>query len=66
VLEGLYPAVDVAAGTVDAGSWSNAGLVLGIPTPNPAEPPDRALPVDRLIRAMSGGAWGALVLRPAS
>ncbi len=51
VLQGLYPAVDVTGSTSDAGSWSHAGLVLGVPTANPPEPPDRALPIDRLIRA---------------
>jgi hypothetical protein len=38
------------------------GLALGIPTAKPPDPLDDALPLDRLIRAMAGSHWAALVL----
>jgi hypothetical protein len=39
-----------------------SGLVLGNPTAKPPDLTDGALPIDRLIRAMSGANWACLIL----
>ncbi len=63
-LASLYPSVEDEdppdSSRLDA--FSRAGLVLGIPTLKPLGLADRALPVDRLVRALDGSGWAALVL----
>jgi hypothetical protein len=39
-----------------------AGIVIGIPSVKPPDLIDGALPLDRLVRALSGTKWGFLVL----
>lgn len=58
----LYPAVDVGAVEPVTGNWPLGGLVLGIPTAKAPDVADGALPYDRLLRALGGGPWAALVL----
>ncbi|MGJ6969632.1 ATP-binding protein [Streptosporangium sp. G11] len=60
-LGALQPHIDVR----DDGAlrqWSLGGLVLGVPTAKPPDTPGDGLPYDRLLRAMSGTSWAALVL----
>ncbi len=61
-LRALYPAVEFAPADPKLEPWSCAGLGLGIPTLKPPGTLDRALPLDRLIRALSGADWAMLVL----
>lgn len=63
-LRALYPLVEIE--TSEAGPparrWPAAGLALGIPTAKSPSEGDSAVPLDRLIRALSGANWGFLVL----
>jgi len=62
MLRSLHP--DIALETVE-GRLSRppkSGLVLGMPTSKSPDSSDGALPLDRLIRAMSGANWASLVL----
>jgi hypothetical protein len=67
LLEGLlrstYPAVDLDS--VEASlpiAFPFAGFVLGNPTAKPPDVQDVTLPLDRLIRSLSGTRWAFLVL----
>jgi hypothetical protein len=68
MLDGAYPGVELASEFIDlAGSargtpMTMAGLVRGVPTAQPPDATDGAYAIDRLIRAMSGSEWQALVL----
>ncbi len=64
MLHSLYPSIELvpAAEHEHEGQTSRAGLALGVPTAKPGDPVDGALPLDRLIRALSGVPWTALVL----
>jgi hypothetical protein len=64
-LMSLYPAIELGEGEVSLPDFPQAGMVLGCPTYKPPDPSDNALPVDRLIRALSGSKWAALVLAEA-
>ena len=61
-LSSLYVSIDLeetAPANLQAGT---GGLVLGIPSIRPPESVDGSLPMDRLLRAMGGASWAALVL----
>ncbi|MFJ2750600.1 ATP-binding protein [Streptomyces sp. NPDC087297] len=62
VLDGCYPAVDLAAASVATPRFTHGALALGVPTTRPASPRDRELPIDRFLRSMTGRRWAALVL----
>jgi hypothetical protein len=62
VLDGSYPVVDIAAVGVAAPKLGYGAFGLGVPSPPTVDPRDGALPIDRLIRSMSGLRWAALVL----
>jgi hypothetical protein len=62
LLRSLHP--DIALENVE-GRLSRppkSGLVLGVPMSKPPDSNNGALPLDRLIRAMSGANWASLVL----
>jgi len=65
VLDSLYPAIKLApvkAQEMPPFQSQKSGLVLGIPTAKLPEALDNALPLDRLIRALSDASWSFLVL----
>jgi hypothetical protein len=62
MLDGAYPGIRLEPAIEALPRMPFAGLALGIPTMKPPDPIDGALPVDRLIRAMQGAHWAALVL----
>lgn len=63
VLGSLYPAIKLAPiKEVQLPPWQWSGLALGIPTVKPPEALDNALPLDRMIRALSDASWAFLVL----
>jgi hypothetical protein len=63
LLRGAYPAVDaVDAAPAPPHRWPRSGLALGVPVLPPPDPADRTLPIQRLVRALSGQAWSLLVL----
>jgi hypothetical protein len=63
VLGSLYPAIKLApVKEVQLPTWQWSGLALGIPTAKPPEALDNALPLDRMIRALSDASWAFLVL----
>jgi len=61
-LDSLYPAVELSPANGQLARLPLSGLALGIPTPKPPDALDGAMPIDRLIRALSGGNWACLVL----
>lgn len=62
ILMGLHPSVDLVSTNGEFSAWPLSGFVLGIPTAKPPDLLDSALPLDRLIRALSGESWAFLVL----
>ncbi|MFD4375135.1 ATP-binding protein [Streptomyces sp. NPDC059202] len=62
VLDGCYPAVDLAAAGVATPPLACGAIALGVPGSVTVDPRDGALPVDRLVRSMSGHTWAALIL----
>ncbi|MFD7206603.1 ATP-binding protein [Streptomyces sp. NPDC059893] len=62
VLDGCYPAVDVSAAGVATPSLACGAIALGVPGAPSVDPRDGGLPVDRLLRAVNGHTWAALVL----
>ncbi|MBW5425937.1 DUF87 domain-containing protein, partial [Streptomyces sp. BG9H] len=62
ILDGCYPAVGIAAAGVGVPRLGFGALALGVPSPAVVDARDGALPVDRLVRSMSGTPWAALVL----
>lgn len=66
MLDGAYPGIDLEDAATSAAvpfpASSACGVVRGVPTPKPPDASDGAYAVDRLIRAMSGDEWEALVL----
>jgi hypothetical protein len=62
VLEGSYPVVDIAAAGVATPRLGCGAFGLGVPSPAVVDPRDGALPIDRLVRSMTGLRWAALVL----
>ncbi|HEX9423789.1 MAG TPA: DUF87 domain-containing protein [Pyrinomonadaceae bacterium] len=61
-LNSLYPAVELVSAKPELERMSKSGLALGIPTAKRADPLDGALPLDRLVRALSGADWACLIL----
>jgi hypothetical protein len=62
LMRGLFPAPLVGADPPHLEGLDQGGLVLGIPTTKPAATGDETLPWDRVIRAMSGARWAAVIL----
>ncbi|WP_030778184.1 ATP-binding protein [Streptomyces sp. NRRL S-920] len=62
ILDGCYPAVGITAAGVGVPRLGYGALALGVPSPAVVDTRDGALPVDRLVRSMSGTRWAALVL----
>ncbi|MEU8911743.1 helicase HerA domain-containing protein [Streptomyces nigrescens] len=62
ILDGCYPAVDVAAAEVGTPGLAYGALALGVPSPAIVDLRDDTLPIDRLVRSMTGLRWAALVL----
>lgn len=61
LLTAVYPTVEFGPGA-DMPSWAtHGGLVLGVPTTK-ITAGGATLPLDRIVRAMSGARWAALVL----
>ncbi|MDQ4096676.1 MAG: DUF87 domain-containing protein [Actinomycetota bacterium] len=63
VLRTLYPFVDISPAAVQGlPSALAGGFALGVPTLKRADPADGSVAIDRLIRGLSGGTWGVVVL----
>ncbi|MGW9374128.1 ATP-binding protein [Streptomyces xanthophaeus] len=62
VLDGCYPAVDLATASVATPKFTHGALALGVPTTRAASTRDDELPIDRFLRSMTGRRWAALVL----
>lgn len=62
ILDGAYPVVDIAAVGVATPRFGYGAFGLGVPSPATVDPRDGALPIDRLLRSVSGLRWAALVL----
>ncbi|MFD4246741.1 ATP-binding protein [Streptomyces sp. NPDC058525] len=62
VLDGCYPAVDLAAASVATPKFTHGALALGVPTTRSASTRDHELPIDRFLRSMTGRRWAVLVL----
>jgi Helicase HerA, central domain len=60
-MHSLYSAIEMTAARDEVTRLPVSGLVLGVPTAKPANAYDGALPIDRLIRALSGSTWAALI-----
>jgi Helicase HerA, central domain len=64
-LESGYPALNTdkcASDVMSIVKFSQAGLVMGVPTVKKSEAADSILPIERLIRTMNGLNWGCLIL----
>jgi hypothetical protein len=63
-LNSAYLAIDMADEGVEVNTdeFPLSGLALGVPIADMRESLDQSLPLDRLIRAMSGTHWASLVL----
>lgn len=61
-LRSLYPSIDITAVEAHAGRWPRGGLVMGVPTFKLPTTGEGVRQVDRLLRALSGRDWSALVL----
>lgn len=61
-LRTLYPSISVVEEEDEPQQWPLGGLVLGIPTAKPPDVDCDGLPLDRLVRALTGASWRALVL----
>src|SRR5205807_309113 len=62
VLRGLYPVVDVEPAIDQPCTWPLGGMALGVPAPIGVDDADGSVPIDRVIRSMTGTSWAALVL----
>ena len=62
LLVGSYPGVALEPAVDRPWPRRIAGLVLGVPTPQPPEEGDGAMQLDRLFRAVQGSGWSVLVL----
>ena len=55
LLNSLYPAIELVSAEVQQPTHLPlSGLAIGVPTAKPPDPYEAALPIDRLIRAMTG------------
>ncbi|BBX27184.1 ATP-binding protein [Mycolicibacterium alvei] len=61
-LRSLYPAIDITPVSPQTGQWQRGGLVMGIPTFKLPTAREGVRQVDRLLRALAGRSWSALVL----
>jgi Helicase HerA, central domain len=61
-LQALYPSIETAEDLESLDEWPRGGLVLGVPTAKPPDSPGDGLPLDRLLRALAGTTWAALIL----
>ncbi|MGW6838825.1 ATP-binding protein [Streptomyces sp. NPDC054949] len=62
VLDGCYPAVDLAAASVAIPKFVHGALAMGVPTARHVLARDAELPIDRLLWSLTGRRWAALVL----
>ncbi|MFD9007731.1 ATP-binding protein [Streptomyces sp. NPDC059552] len=62
VLDGCYPAVDLAPASVATPKFTHGALALGVPTARTVSARDDELPMDRFLRSMAVRRWAALVL----
>ena len=62
ILDSLYPGIEVVAAEAEISKLPKSGLALGIPGVKAVSQILGDLPIDRLIRAMSGAVWAALIL----
>jgi DNA helicase HerA-like ATPase len=62
VLDGVYPSIEIAESTFQPSAWPLAGLALGVPTVTPPDPADGSNGADRLVAAMTGMRFVAVVL----
>jgi len=64
-LRSPFSAIDVEAvrsSALPTATAPRSGYAIGIPTVKAPDPADGALPIDRLIRAMSGSRWECLIV----
>jgi hypothetical protein len=68
LLRGVYPSVDIDDSAPSPPvAWPNSGVALGVPSLLAFDPADPALPMQRLVRALTGHTWSLLILgQPAS
>ena len=62
LLRALYPSVDLEQAVAEAPALLLAGLALGVPSIKRPEQGDPVAPIDRVIRAVAGTEWAAMVL----
>jgi hypothetical protein len=62
LLQATFRSIDARAADPALAEPQAAGIVIGIPSVKPPDAIDGALPLDRIVRAMSGAKWGFLVL----
>lgn len=62
ILAALYPEVELVRDATPTSTWPAAGLVVGMPSANHAQPGDLSVPLDRIVRAMKDCSWSVLVL----
>ncbi len=62
LLRSLYPSVALEAAIAESPALPLAGLALGVPSVKQPDHADPAAPIDRVIRAVSGTEWAAIVL----
>jgi hypothetical protein len=62
LLRSVYPFVDFKESILQPSPWPRSGLALGIPSMPASDRSDPALPIERLVRALTGKSWSLLVL----
>jgi hypothetical protein len=63
LLRGVYPSVDIVQSASSPPTvWPRCGLALGVPSLVAADRADPALPMERLVRALTGKSWSLIVL----
>lgn len=62
VLGSLYPDIEIIPSDPTLPAYPMGGIVLGQPSSKPPEAMGGVLPIDRMIRALYGSDWAALVL----
>jgi hypothetical protein len=62
VLGGLYTSVRTEPVDAAGVRWPLGGIALGVPSPAGVSEADNSAPVDRIVNALAGTRWAALVL----
>ena len=62
LLQATFSSIDAKAADPHTEEPQAAGIVIGIPSIKAPDILDGALPIDRIVRAMTGANWGFLVL----